>query len=180
MMPTRRFSICFVVTYFLAGYLSGQDANTSALKTEGRSEDNAHEEMKTADLELLQNSFLARFGRGFQYIFARGEQPASVVIGSGNTTQIVANPEHYLNQHSMTFDFKELFVSSSALASMVTAINSSGKGFSLPRGVCGTKSTIECIASAGTWWKRALSGFSVTGALSERPAVQQSTLIPEG
>lgn len=144
------------------------------------------------DLKALQPGGLGRFDRGFQYIFQRAEQPRSVVVGSGSATEIVQNPEHYLNQHSLTFDFSEVFPPSSDFGTMVSrvyasklaALESSGKQVKkvqLDQALCkDPDSVITCLAEGTKGWKRAVSGLKVTGSLSERQGVQQGVLVPEG
>jgi hypothetical protein len=142
------------------------------------------------DLKLLQPDGLERFGRGFQYTFQRSEQPRSVVVGSGSTTEIIQNPEHYLNQHSLTFQFSELFPSSSDFATMVTRVYKDklaaaedkeefAKKKVLLKMGCG-EYIMTCLAAGSSTWKRALSGVKVTGSLSELQGVQLGVLVPEG
>jgi hypothetical protein len=139
------------------------------------------------DLKPFRPKFAASFARAFQYQYQRAEQPRSVVVASGTTTQIIENPEHYLNQHSLIFDFSELFPASPDLASLVKRIYASrltSDPTSAKRQVrldelCGGKPVFMCLATGVNPWKRALSGLSVTASLSERSAVQQGILLPQ-
>jgi hypothetical protein len=140
------------------------------------------------DVKLLEPNSFARLARTFQYSYQRAEQPRSLVIASpdGKTTQIINNPEHYLNQHSFTLDFSEMFPASSDLALMVKRIYAkrltNGGDADSPvqlTNLCGSKPIIMCLAVGLNPWKRALSGISVTASLSERSAAQQNILVPQ-
>jgi hypothetical protein len=139
------------------------------------------------ELKPLQPTGWGRFGRGFQYTYGRLEQPRSVLVGSGSTTQIIQAPEHYLNQHSLTFDFSEVFTSPADFASMVKTVYAD-KLEADPRvakksvelDLCGQQEFIVCLAAGPSAWKRALSGFKITASLSERQGVQQGVIVPEG
>ena len=102
-----------------------------------------------SDLKTLAPSGWGRLGRGFQYEYQLGEQFRSVLAGSGSTAQILPNPEHYLNQHSLKFQFSELFRSPAELTSMVKQIaeeraKEKGQQFSLER--CRSKDVVACLA----------------------------------
>lgn len=129
-------------------------------------------------LKPLQPTLLGRFARGFQYKYEIGEQQRLLFVGSS----ITENPEHYLNQHSLIFDFAELFTSPSELDALVKRIatdpaNSKTKT-QVMLNVCGEQ-VLKCLAGGGSMWKRAVSGLSITAALSERPALQQGIVQPE-
>jgi len=133
----------------------------------------------TIDKETLkscQPTLPGRFARGFHYKYEIGEQQRSLAVGSS----IVQNPEHYLNQHSLRFDFAELFTSPSDLDDLVQKIaqDRANSKTRVRLGVCGEQ-VLECLAGGGSMWKRAVSGLSITAALSERPALQQGIIQPE-
>lgn len=135
-------------------------------------------------LKLLQPNLRARFARGFQYTYEVNEQPGTVVLPNGT---FIKNPEHYLQKHSLTFKFGELFPSE-LLARVKRdydyVTNNVAKGtepIQLEGNVCGSTKLgiIKCLTNGGSWWQRALTGVSVTGGLSERQAVQQGFLITD-
>jgi hypothetical protein len=136
------------------------------------------------EVESLQPSWPARFARAFQYTYQFSEQPAFTAVALQSSTQIIPNPERYLNQHTLSFKFAELFPttsSTSSLASIVAAIYNSDphktkKTIQLS-GLCPAGNTIRCLASGGPFWERFLSGVSGDFALSERDEVQQGILL---
>jgi hypothetical protein len=148
-----------------------QASNTAASggqASEGSSENKSDDEKFKTALNLFQHDWWGRFGRAFEYDFLRIEQPTAFVTATGTT---VSNPEHYLNEHTLKFQFSELFPSSSALADAVknacSLLNSSS-------GKCPPDNRrFRWIASGGGAWRRAASGFTVNVDLSERPALQQ-------
>lgn len=156
----------------------GKGANTSA-KDQGQSGDDKNEQ----PCFRLQPTWGERVARMFQYQFQITEQPRTVVI-SGVPTM---NPEHYLQQHSLLFSFSELFPGSSDFAAMVGSAythkpgSTTGKPL-LDTTICGdnpTSSVLTCIARGAHAWQRAIAGVKATFTVSERSAIQQSSIVPE-
>jgi hypothetical protein len=123
----------------------------------------------------------ARFARAFQYQLGLQEQPGTATIQNGSAVQFIPNPEHYLVKHSLTFQFSELFLTSSDFASALKTFSDthSGKGLDL-RYLCGDKSALNCVASSGSWWRRSISGVKVVFSLSERTRVISGIVVPAG
>ena len=127
-------------------------------------------EITRLDLQPLELSYGARVARAFQYQFGLVEQFGTVTGVNGS---LLPTPEHYLIQHSLKFQFSELFLTSSDFAKILTAYTTEmmatpdSKKFSIAD-LCPKSSALECIADSGGWWKRALSGVAVTFSLSER------------
>lgn len=137
------------------------------------------------DLQSFEPTIGGRIARSFQYQYQIGEQFRTVVAGSGSTAQFLQNPEHYLNQHSLKFQFSELFWSTSDLDSAIQQIIAerptlAGKPVQLQ--MCNPKiEVVRCLASGESLWKRAFSGLTLTASLSERQGVQLGTgFAPEG
>ena len=78
----------------------GQDALSTSVA-------NAEDKPFSYYQNAFENSFMARFGRAFEYDLQRVEQPRAVVTG---TNVVVRNPEPYLNEHTLKFQFSELFL----------------------------------------------------------------------
>ncbi len=139
-------------------------------------------------LQPLELSPGARVARAFQYQLSLAEQFGTI---SGANGTFLKAPEHYLVQHSLTFDFSQLFLTSSDFAKI---LKSYYEGVIAPRKlqapvhsepvsltqVCPQGSSLQCIADSGAWWKRALSGVIGTFSLSERQRVVGGILVPEG
>jgi len=104
------------------------------------------------------------------------------VVTANGTSEVIANPEKYLNQHTLSFQFSELFPNVSSLATVVAAIynsdpNNAKKTVRLDSQLCRGSSAIECLASGGKFWERFLSGVSGNVSLSERDEIQQGILL---
>lgn len=124
----------------------------------------------------------ARIARAFQYQFALQEQPGTATVQSGSTVTFIPNPEHYLIKHSLTFQLSELFLTPSDFGSALKSFYDNkavGKTLVLS-GLCGRKEGLECVATSGAWWQRALSGVKGTFSLSERTRVVSGIVVPEG
>jgi hypothetical protein len=136
------------------------------------------------ELKPLEPTPGGKFWRGFQYTYQLSEQPAFVAVSSAGTTQIIPNPEKYLNQHTLSYQFSELFPKVSNLAAMVAAVyaaqpgtGKSDKTLRLDSKLCGNRYQIECLVSGGNFWQRLLSSASVSYSESERDEVQQWVLL---
>ena len=55
------------------------------------------------DIKSCEPSIPGRIGRMFNYQYGLAEQPASIVATANGTSQIIPNPEGYLNQHQLGF-----------------------------------------------------------------------------
>jgi Carboxypeptidase regulatory-like domain len=132
----------------------------------------------TDKVRSLRLGVTGRFARGLQYQYQLNEQPGSLLVGSGAV--ILKNPEHYLQQHTLTFKFGELFPDrlyifkrgSDYLKKYPQAADAQ-----LPELLCGDKPLITCLTKGGSWWQRALMGGSISVSLSERAAVQQGFIV---
>ncbi len=129
-----------------------------------------------------------KFWRALQYQYQFGEQPAFVVASTNNAngsmTTIIPNPEKYLNQHTLSFQFSEIFPATSNLASMVAALYAVNKDPKIPsqplrlaNRLCKSTNQIECLVSGGNFWERFLSGVSGNVSLAERDPVQQGVSL---
>src|SRR5690349_21170432 len=135
-------------------------------------------------VKALEPSFPGRFARGFQYEYKLLEQPGTVLVNSGTgvgaITAFLKNPEHYLQQHTVTFKFAELFRDRSSLfkgGSDYLKIHPAAEDKQLRDILCGRQPLITCLTEGGSWWQRALMGTSVSVSLSERAAVQQGVIV---
>jgi len=127
----------------------------------------------------------ARFARGFQYEYKLFEQPGTVLVsqgsGTGAITAFLRNPEHNLQQHTVTFKFGELFPERLSMFKhgsdyLKKYPEAADPNEALPEILCGYKPLITCLTKGGSWWKRALMGTSVNISFSERAAVQQGVI----
>ena len=134
------------------------------------------------ELKDYQQTLHERFGRAFEYKFERDEQPAFAL---GSTTLL--NTEHYLNQHSLTFKFSELFPTPSNIGSIVTTFvedKYSSPKVSKPgklevEGCDGVNMIITCLFKDSKLWQRALSGVTVSGSIGEWQGVEQGVVANE-
>jgi hypothetical protein len=136
--------------------------------------------IRQSDITKLQPPFHSRFGRAFEYKFERDEQPA---FASGSTA-LLLNPEHYLNQHSLTFRFSELISTPVDTVSVIKQTfddlkGPSDQGFQLAWCDSSSKAMIACLMKQSTFWKRAISGLSVTGSVFEWQGIQQGVIANE-
>ncbi|MBZ5629862.1 MAG: hypothetical protein LAO06_13465 [Acidobacteriia bacterium] len=132
-----------------------QEAPVSPTLTE---KDKSQRKVERKDSKAFTGTTAEGVARAFQYRYEYAEQPNRVLVqGPGNTTQLVPNPEHNLNQHSLTFDLSQVFPTSADIA----AARKAGNTVKTP------------------WWERALSGTLLKGSLSEHPRITQSTLLPD-
>lgn len=144
-----------------------------------------HHKLQCVGLELNPR---ARIARAFQYQLSLAEQFGTI---SGTNGAFLQAPEHYLVQHSLTFQVSELFLPSSDFAKIlktyydgliapgVPPIPSNSPLVSFAH-LCPKSSPLQCIADSGGWWKRALSGVMATFSLSERQRVVGGIVVPEG
>jgi hypothetical protein len=167
----------------------GQDASTpGTTPADNQSGDKDNKPLiDKKEFAALQPTWQGRFGRAFQYQYQIGEQPRTVLVGTGSTANFIPNPEHYLKQHLLTFQFSELFTTSSDKALLVNRAYQNLKA-SAKRGqpllgpdVCGhdQHDIIRCIAKGTNAFNRVLSGVTLGITLSERPAVQQGVIVSE-
>src|ERR1019366_4338892 len=133
-----------------------------------------------SDLKSYQQTFQDRFGRAFEYKFERDEQPT---FASGSTQ---LNPEHYLNQHTLTFKFSELFPTPSNLGSIVAASVEDKNPYSnKPKTEkiwvegCPGDTIIDCLVKRRKTWQRALSGVRVSGSIFEWQGIEQGATANE-
>lgn len=125
-------------------------------------------------MNLFTHDFAGRFGRSFEYDFQRVEQPRVVQTASG---AIVPNPEGYLNEHTLKFQFNELIPSSSTLLNAFSNACGLLKMEQMSNAECVDSSRMNRVAAGRAWWARSLSGITVAVDLSERPALQQGVLL---
>jgi hypothetical protein len=177
MLPKKSL-LLWLAPLLVSPYLWSQDGSGVAVK---KLLQPSREDLKPWILE-----YKARVARAFQYQFGLTEQPGTATIQSGNTVKFVPNPEHYLIKHSLTFQFSELFLSSSDFGSALKnyydySPSVDGKSLSVSK-LCRNQmqSALDCLASSGAWWQRALSGVKATFSLSERTRVASGIIVPEG
>ncbi len=124
--------------------------------------------------ELYERSWKARFSRAFEYDFQRVEQPAYLITGTGT---LAPNPEHYLNEHTLKFQFSEVFPSASTLATAFKSACTLAKNAYDCTYQPERADRVRRIASSGGVWQRGLSGVTLTVNLSERTALQQGIVV---
>jgi hypothetical protein len=173
-----------LLSLFLAVFLSCPLLLAQVAKTEPCDQPTTDKTSLAVTHECLQPWELerkARFARAFQYQLGLQEQPGTATIQNGSAVQFIPNPEHYLVKHSLTFQFSELFLTSSDFASALKTFSDthSGKGLDLEY-LCGDKSALDCVASSGSWWRRSISGVKVAFSLSERTRVVSGIVVPAG
>lgn len=136
-------------------------------------------------IESLRPRLIGRFARGFQYDYKLTQQQGTVLVnsGSGNgaITAFLRNPQNYLQQHTLTFKFAEMFPDSLSLfkrGSDYLKIHPKAAGNSeeLSDIFCKGKPLISCLAKGGSWWQRALMGTSINLNFTERTLVQQQVI----
>lgn len=137
------------------------------------------------DLNLFELTWWERFGSAFEYDFQRVEQPTVLVTGAGAQ---VPNPEHYLNEHTLKFQFSQLFPPTSTLADSAKSACVL-RGYTnfetcVPKKPCPDKKTCASdddefwwVLSGGGTWKRMLSGLTFDVDFSERPSLQQGIVV---
>jgi hypothetical protein len=137
-----------------------------------------------ADLKYLEPSVPARILRAWQYQLQLLEQPAFIVATTGTTTTTIPNPQKWLPQHAVIFQFSELFPRVTNFPAMVQAAYSvTHHGTPPSAGILDDSlcpknhSTLECLASGGNVWGRLLSGAKLTFSVAQRDQVQQQVLL---
>ena len=138
-----------------------------------------------AKLDSLRPGLAARFARGFQYQYQLNEQPETVFIsqgsGVGEVTAFLRNRQDYLQQHTLTFKFSELFpdrLSTYKRGSDYLKKHPEAADGELSETICGRKPLITCLAFGGSWWQRTLMGTSISASLAQRARVQQGVIVP--
>jgi hypothetical protein len=191
MSLSKLFTISLLI-YFLGASVQArsQDDPSNITPPKPQCPDNkpleiTHQKLQCVGLEL---SHRARIARAFQYQLSLAEQFGTI---SGTNGTFLQAPEHYLVQHSLTFQFSELFLPPSDFAKilkayyggLITPGDSPAPSKSQPVSLdhmCPKSSPLQCIADSGGWWKRALSGVTGTFSLSERQRVVGGIVVPEG
>jgi len=169
-----------VTTFFLIAAMFGISVLVSA---QTQSQDSENIVITRSDLSPFTGTALGRFAQGFQYQYQYLENPNLIQIKQGTSQLIIPNPEHNLNQHSLTFDFKQVFLNSKVLSQALQNaydLKNAGNRRGKVDQICGDMSVFDCVAVGGSRLGRALSGLTVTATLSERAAVSQGVLVPEG
>ncbi|HKD78438.1 MAG TPA: hypothetical protein VKH81_02025 [Candidatus Angelobacter sp.] len=135
------------------------------------------------DLKYLEPSVPDRILRAWQYQLQLLEQPAFIVATTGTTTTTISNPQKWLPQHAVIFQFSELFPRVTNFPAMVQAAYSVTHPGTLPSAgmldpsLCRNHDTLECLASGGNVWGRLLSGAKLTFSVAQRDQVQQGVLL---
>lgn len=134
-------------------------------------------------VKSLRLGLEGRFARGFQYEYKLNEQPGTVLVnsgtGAGAITAFLRNPQNYLQQHTLTFKFGELFPDRMSLFKRGSDYL---KKYPLAADkqpseiLCGDNPLITCLAEGGSWWQRALMATSVIVNFSQRALVQQGII----
>jgi len=131
-----------------------------------------------------------RFARGFQYEYKLGEQPGTVLISSGQNnglvTAFVRNPQHYLQQHTITYKFSELFPDRLSLFKRGNDyLNKDPSQYpdgetKLTEYLCGRgKPLITCLTKGGGWFQRFLMGASINVSFPERADVLNGFFVTD-
>lgn len=134
----------------------------------------------TNKLDSLKLSIPARFARGFQYQYEWIEQPGTLLVdlerrGETITTQI-PNPQSFLQKHTFSFKFGELF--NDRLSLFKRGLQYRNSDAEVQRFLCGHKPLITCLTKGGSWWQRVLMGASLEFSLAQRPLVQDRLFVP--
>ena len=134
-------------------------------------------------IDSLRLSPTGRFARGLQYQFELTEQPGTVFIsqgtGVGEVSAFLRNPQKYLQKHTLTFKFAELFPDRLSLykrGSEYLKKHPEAANEQLSDILCSDNPLITCLTNGGSWWKRALMGTTINVYFSQRALVQQQFL----
>ena len=126
-----------------------------------------------------------RIARAFQYQLGLQEQSGTATVQAGSTVQFIPNPERYLVKHSLTFAFSELFLTPTDFGNALKSFYDNrppqaGKFLAL-EDLCGKRKSwaLDCLATSGAWWHRALSGVTVTFSISERTRAMSGVILPD-
>ena len=129
-------------------------------------------------IKSLRLNFLGRLTRGFQYQYQISEQRAVALVDlplEGETVPaIVRNPEKYLQKHTVTFKFSELFPD--RLSMFKRGTEYANADAQLKTWLCDDKPLITCLTKR-RWWKRALMATSLEVYFSERQGVAEGRLV---
>jgi hypothetical protein len=176
-MKPKTSLLLYLVTLLVSSFLQAQDDTGSTDKEEVT--------VTRDNLRPWAPEYKARVARAFQYQLGLQEQPGTATIQNGSTVQFIPNPERYLIRHSLTFQFSELFLTPSDFGGALRDFyvhNSSvaDKRLNLSS-LCGKRKqwALECVATSGAWWQRALSGLTMTFSLSERTRVVSGIVVPD-
>ena len=127
----------------------------------------------------------ARIARAFQYQLGLQEQLGTATVQAGSTVQFIPNPERYLIKHSLTFAFSELFLTPTDFGNALKSFYDNrppqaGESLDL-KNLCkhGKRPDLDCLATSGLWWHRALSGVTVTFSISERTRAMSGVILPD-
>jgi hypothetical protein len=137
------------------------------------------EEIKNLHLEP---SFLGKWFRASsQFQYQLSEQPALTVVNANGQSEIVSNPQKYLNQFTFPFQGSELVPNTSSLAPVVAAIYSdpanAKKTLRLDSKLCRNQYSIECLVSGSNFGERLIAGVSGNFSLAQRDEVEQGILL---
>jgi hypothetical protein len=166
--------LLYVVALLVNPSMQSQDEKGSTDK---------YEEVTDRKLQPWVLERKARIARAFQYQFGLQEQPGTVTVQNGSAVTFVPNPEHYLVRHSLNLQLSEFFLPPSDFGSALKSFHDNeagGKTLDL-RSLCGKRKqwALECVATSGAWWQRALSGVKGTFSLSERTRVVSGIVVPD-
>lgn len=129
-------------------------------------------------IKSLRPNLLGRFIRGFQYQYQISEQRAIALVElplEGETVPaIVRNPEKYLQKHTVSFKFSELFPD--RLPMFKRGTEYANADAELKRWLCDDKPLITCLTKR-RGWKRVLMATSLEIYFSERQGVQEGRLV---
>lgn len=128
-------------------------------------------------VDSIPLGWAGRFARGFQYQYQLNEQPRSVILGSDI---IIDNPQRFLQQHTFTFKFAELFPTRLPIYKRGNDYLKNYPGVTsdtLNNMLCGNRPLITCLTKSGNWFQRALMGSSFNVTLSERADIMQGAIV---
>lgn len=176
----------FVLTVPFASTLFAQDTQNNP-STVPNQEQHATEvamketEITKANLTDFQPSIRERILRLWQYQFQYLEQPDFILAAVGTSTQIIPNPNKWLDQHSIILQPSELFPGIANRPALVQAAYDyrfhNDKAVRLAKDLCGNNSAFNCLARKGEFWGRLFSGGKVTFSVARRDEVQQQVLL---
>ncbi len=139
-------------------------------------------------IKSLRLNWARRVARGLQYDYELNEQSGTVLVEfereSETLTRPIRNPQSYLQKHTFTFKFGELFPERLSMFKRGSEYlkkypQAADPNKELSELLCGDKPLITCLTKGGSWWKRALMGTSVNVTLAQRPEVVSQVFVTD-
>jgi hypothetical protein len=139
------------------------------------------------DLDFLEPSIKERLLRSIQYQYELQEQPSYILASVGGSSQVLPNPERWLQQHSLILQLSEWFPRTTNMPALVQgayndlppSVQKAKSPIVLGKELCrsSNNSPLQCLAGGGNFAQRLFSGASVTFSVSQRDEVQQGVVV---